>query len=392
MADTGALRPSAFMGPPGASEQEKPGFVKLVEAFRRRLWVFLLGSGAVFLLVALLTFTATRLYTATAVVQIDLRAKQVLPDFQSALSGLPPDSASVDTETQIMQSRALAGAVVDALNLSDDPEFGAPRPRAGGLLEGLMRRTQERDSSVDRALRRERTIDNLIARMKVQRLGVTYLVNLSITSTSPQRATLIANTYVDQYLKRQLDTKYETLTSMTQWLGNRLRDLSDDLKDKERTVAAKRNETGQLTPDTPGINVAATAQVNSQLFDARNELAAAEARLRSMEGSLRSGSADAVGEALNSQVVTELRTQQATLERKRAELSTRYGPAHPEMQRVDREIAGLDRQIAAEVDRRIDLVRSDVNVARSKVASLQSSLAEERQTVATNNLDRKSVV
>jgi len=382
--ETGGRRPDAYGS--GDTERDKPGFVKLVEAFRRRLWVFLLAVGTVFLLIALLTFTATRLYSATAQVQIDLRQKQVLPDIQAAVAGMAPDSASVDTETQIMQSRGLAGAVVDTLDLTEDEEYGVPRTRQGGLLEGVLGRARASDSSVDRALRRERTIDNLLSRLKVQRLGVTYLVNLTITSQSPQRATLIANAYADQYLKRQLDTKYETLTGVTQWLGNRLRDLSDDLKEKERSVAAKRNETGQLTPNEPGINVAATAQVNSQLIDARNDLAAAEARLRQMESSLRSGSAETVGEALNSPLITELRTQQAQIERRKSELSTRYGAAHPEMQRIDREISGLDRQIAAEVDRRIDLVRNEVSVARAKVFSLQSSLASERQTVAANNI------
>jgi polysaccharide biosynthesis transport protein len=386
MPDTGARGLDMFRSFSQDAEQVKPGFVKLVEAFRRRLWVFLLAAGSVFLLVALLTFTATRMYSATAQVQIDLRAKQILPDMQAALSGMAPDSASVDTETQIMQSAGLAGAVVDSLNLTENGEFGAPRARGGGLFDGLLGRAAVRDSSVDRALRRQRTVDNLVQRLKVQRLGVTYLVNLTITSTSPQLAAQIANTYADQYLKRQLDTKYDTLTGATQWLGNRLGELSEDLKEKERAVATKRNETGQLSPDGVRISEAATAQVNSQLIDARNDLAAAEARLRSMESSLRSGSPEAVGEALNSPVVTELRTQQAQLERKKAELSTRYGPAHPEMQRIDREINGLDRQIRAEVDRRVDLVRSDVNVARAKVASLQGSLATERQNVAVNNI------
>jgi succinoglycan biosynthesis transport protein ExoP len=371
----------------GDSDSERPGFVKLIEAFRRRLWVFVLAAGAVFLLIALMTFTATRMYSATATVQIDTRGKQILPDMQAAVTGMPPDSATVDTETQIMQSRDLAGAVVDALNLVDDPEFGAPRGRGGGLLESIFGRAQQRgDAAIDRALRRERTIDNLLTRLRVQRLGVTYLVNLTVTSSNARKASTITNQYADQYLKRQLDRKYETLTTATQWLGNRLRELSEDLKDKERTVAAKRNETGQLSADGGRISEAAAAQVNVQLISARNELAAAEARLQSMENSLRSGAADAVGEALNSPVVTELRTQQATLERRKAELSTRYGPAHPEMQRIDREIIGLDRQIAAEVDRRVDLVRNERDVARAKVMSLQSSLASERQNVAVNNL------
>lgn len=386
MADTGGRGFEFFRGSAADGDQQKSGFVALVEAFRRRLWVFLLALASVFLLVALLTFTATRMYSATATVQIDLRSKQVLPDLQSAMSGMPPDSATVDTETQIMQSRGLAGAVVDALSLTEDAEFGVPRARQGGFLEGVLGRARERDTSVDRAMRRERTIDNVLERLRVQRAGVTYLVNLTMTSSSPQKASTIANTYADQYLKRQLDTKYETLTGVTQWMDGRLRELSEDLQEKERAVAAKRNETGQLSKDTPGINVAATAQVNSQLIDARNDLAQADARLRSMENALRAGSAETVGEALNSPVVTELRTQQATLERRKAELSTRYGPAHPEMQRIDREIAGLDRQIRAEVDRRVDLVRNDVNVARARVSSLQSSLETERQQVAVNNI------
>lgn len=370
-----------------AHDAEKPGLVRLLEALRRRLWLFLLAAAATFMLVALLTVTSTKLYTATAVVQIDLRDQQILPNIEAAVAGLPPDSASVDTYSQIMQSPGLAGAVVDALNLTEDPEFGVPRSnQGGGVLEGVFGRARERDSNLDRAVRRETTIRNLLGRLRVQRIGVTYLVNLSITSASPQRAALLANAYADQFLKHQLDTKYDSLTGVTQWLGNRLRELSDELTDKERQVAVKRSESGQLSQEGVRINEAATVQVNTQLIDARNDLAAAEARLRSMEGALRAGSADTIGETLNSPLITELRTQQAQLERKKAELSTRYGPAHPEMQRIDREISGLDRQTSAEVDRRLDLVRNQVNEARARVGSLSSSLTEERQAVAQNSI------
>jgi exopolysaccharide transport family protein len=363
--------------------------IRLLDMFRRRLWVFVLVLAATMLVVALATFSATRLYTATSQVLIDVRQKQVLgEDIQAVVAGITPEAISVETETEIMLSRSLTGRVVDSLNLMEDPEFMPRQGGLSGLISGLAgARPSGDESAAERAERREETINALQRRYSVTRRGTTYLINMSVTSIDAAKAAKIADAFANLYLIQQLETKYDTIAQANEWLSNRLDELRDEVQSKERAVEAYRAQSGLLTTDGVRLNEQTVAQLNLQLVEKREELAAREARYRSMEESLQEGgSGEVAAEALASPTITALRTQQAELERSKAELSTRYGPRHPAMQQVDREIEGLRTQIDSEVQRILDNLREEVRIARQSVNSIEASLATQRAGLVENNV------
>jgi len=178
------------------STSEGFGLLQIVEMFRRRIWLFCAILASVFLIVAFATLTATKLYTSTVQVQIDLREKRVLGSVESIVAGGPPDAATIDTETQIMTSRFLAGRIVDSLRLLDDKEFSDP-PTPG--LFASMRAmfggppAAVRETPASRQRRREDAISAVLSRLTVKRLGLTYLVEISFTSEEPIKAKNVAD-------------------------------------------------------------------------------------------------------------------------------------------------------------------------------------------------------
>jgi uncharacterized protein involved in exopolysaccharide biosynthesis len=117
------------------SEAASGEFTNLVAMFRRRLWIIMLTTALVFLAVAFYTASATKMYTATAEVQLGMQDRSVMGAIDAAVTGMPPDAAKVDTESQIMSSRTLVARVVDKLNLVDDPEFNKPAKK--GLVGSM---------------------------------------------------------------------------------------------------------------------------------------------------------------------------------------------------------------------------------------------------------------
>ena len=79
-----------------------------IATFRRRFRLFAAVAVVVFAAVVLFTLQQTPKYTATAQVMLDVRKEQVT-DMSAVLSGLPADSAVVDTEVEVLKSRSLAG-------------------------------------------------------------------------------------------------------------------------------------------------------------------------------------------------------------------------------------------------------------------------------------------
>ena len=128
------------------------------------------------------------------------------------------------------------------------------------------------------------------------------------------------------------------------------------------------------------------ADLNSQLAIQRAERSEARARLDAVRTQIERGvRADTIAEVLESEVIRELRRQQAEIARRQADLSGRYGPRHPEILAVQREIADVEAQIDAEIDRIVASLENEVNVSAQRVSSLQQSLQAARNELAVNN-------
>lgn len=396
MADGGAeMRKALFpfsqsaMDGPGRGAGGGPsdfGLGDLVRVMRRRLWVFGTVTFGVFLLVAFYTATTPRIYQASVQVQLNLSESNAFPSAESVVTGLTADTAAVDTETTILGSRKVAELVVDALKLTDDPEFSPPAARPG-LLKSILSfagAQKPPNPELELARRRETAISSLQGAVAIQRSGLTYIIDITAKAHSAEKGALIANAYAEAYLNQQLEAKYDAIQRVNEWLNTRLTALREEVRVKERAVEAVRAESGLTSVEGSTLTEQALSEISSQLIEARASLAERQARLRSVQQG--SGSGDAAEEALQSLVITSLRGQQAELARQKAELSAKYDWKHPEIRRITDEIADIDSRVDQEVARIVSGLRNQVEVARQRVASIESSLSGQRSELAGNNV------
>ncbi|MBU6372132.1 MAG: polysaccharide biosynthesis tyrosine autokinase [Alphaproteobacteria bacterium] len=391
MADTGGHRLELPVGQPNEAQNDELGLGRLIDVFRRRIWVFAVTAGVVFLLVAAATLSATRLYTATAQVQIDMRERRVLGDVESVMSGMSGDTSAVETETQILQSRTLAGRVVDQLKLYADPAFAPPeKPGLAQQIAGVFGAAPKltpAEAAAARTRAREAAITSLLRSTRITRVGLTYIIDIGVTLPEAEKAAEIANTYAELYLTQQLETKYDTIARANEWLSKRLDDLRAEVQTKEREVEMYRTQSGLLSAEGSTLTEQSIAQLNLELVQSRAALAERTARLRGVENAVAAGgSPESAAEALSSPVIAQLRERQADLARERAELSTKLGPKHPDMQRIAKEQADLEQQIQNQVRLIVENLRNEVSIARQRVASIEESLAGQRTNLSANNL------
>lgn len=367
---------------------------ELVAVFRRRFWTMLAAGFLTFVAVVIFTLQATPLYTATASVVLNVRQAQVV-DIEAVLSGMPPDSAMVDTEVEVLRSRSLAETVVDELDLTAVPEFNATLSDSSGLLSGLKsfvsallpRRNSDQPTAEEQAQRERGAVVNaLLEALSVRRAGLTYVIQISATSQTPSLARDIANAYAEAYLTSQLEAKFEATERANEWLNERVETLRAEVQAREAAVARFRDDNGLIDAEGATIAEQQVADLNSQLAIQRAELSEARARLDAVRSQLQRGVAsDTIAEVLASEVIRELRRQQAEVARRQADLSGRYGPRHPEILTVQRELADINSQIEAEIGRIVASLENEVNVSAQRVSSLQNSLLEARGELSENN-------
>ena len=113
-------------------------FVDLALGFLRRryliiLFLMLLGgvAGAIFLTVRPPT------YIAQAKILIGTQKPQFVQQ-QSLTPDAPLDQAQMETQFQILQSKAILAPVVQKLNLADDPEFGSPPFQLRHVVKAIL--------------------------------------------------------------------------------------------------------------------------------------------------------------------------------------------------------------------------------------------------------------
>lgn len=368
----------------------------LFAIFRRRLRLFAAIALVVLAGTIVMTMKATPLYTATANLMIDSR-KENLVDAEAVLSGLSADSGVVDTEIEILKSRQLAERVVDALELQKDPEFNgrlAPKGPIGSVVQGVTGffggaapdAARVQLSELEAQKEKERVVDVVLSRLSVRRAGLTYVMNVSFRSESPAKAAKIANTFADRYLLEQLEAKFDATRQANTWLNTRLAELRTEVQQAEAAVEQYRSANNLLSTSGATLTEQEISTYNQQLATVRAQQAEEEARLRTARAQLARGSTgEDVGEALGSIVVQQLRARRAEVSGRVADLSSRYGPRHPDMLRAQRELADIDGQIQAEIQRIISNLEARTQVARERTASMQSSLGGARGTLAANN-------
>ncbi|MEH6696271.1 MAG: Wzz/FepE/Etk N-terminal domain-containing protein [Hyphomonas sp.] len=387
----------------GGSADDMPiDFKALIGTVYRRFWIIVTGFLVTLFAVAYITFTQTPIYKANSILQLDTNKENVI-DLGSVLGGLAASTATIDTEVRVMGSKSLLTKVATKLKLSEDPEFNwTLREHKPGLIE--MAKGQigawtghppkktvpyanlsaaEREAAILESVTR-----TLINKVHISRIGTTYLIQVDVTSQSPETAARIADAVADQYRVQQLDSKLEATRRATAWLSERVAGLRDEVEAKEKRVEEFRAETGLLSAQGATLTEQQIAYNTTQKSQLQAQLNRARSRYDNMKRQIDSGvGIDAIAEVLDSPVISGLKAQRAQILRRVAELETTLGPSHPELIGARNEAADIERQIESEVSRIAANLENEVKAAQDQINSINSNIGQSTAQLRGNNIN-----
>lgn len=189
-----------------------------------------LAAAAAFLVIA------PKKYIATAVLLTETRQMPEQDDSSSSSGDSTVDSTVVESQIEAVRSASLALRVIDELGLADDPEFGKPKPTLLSRLIGMMHVRSDKSRKADP---REIALDSLLAKVKIDRVGRSYVAEIDATSIDADKAARIANAIADGYIEDQLSARQDSQLRANKWMEDRLADLRDQSvrADKEARAA-----------------------------------------------------------------------------------------------------------------------------------------------------------
>jgi exopolysaccharide transport family protein len=367
--------------------------LKWLVAFLVRRWKLIAATA---LLVSVVCFTAFLFeqpkYTATALMMIDPGKQNVLGEQQRLdRQGNVPTTAIVDSQLDVLRSPMMMGRLVEALGLNNDPEWNSNLPRERASSLDLVRAAAAESGPSRRAAPRDRAQEQVIGRVSasfdIRRRATSNAVEVAATSANPERAAQMANRLVELFVAYQVERGVGAMEQANVWLSARLRELTEEVQQKQAAVEAYRAETGiWSTPQAGDLVDQQMTDIEQSVTQARVDLAAKQARYDQVRRAMDSGgSLDAIAGVIDSDAIAQLRAREADIRRRQADVESRYGDMHPTVQNVRAERGDIENQIRAELARIVARLRNDTEVARASLAALQQSRAGVRGERAGDN-------
>ncbi len=359
-------------------------FFEIYKVLRRQIWIVAAIVALIVGLAAVLVALATPKYTSTAQLLIDSQQMRSLDISQLASSGTGGlmDSAMVDSQVVILKSERIAQAVIKELKILDEP---VPPPSFIRSVLGFIFPVAPASDYE----RERQAINDFSRNLKVSRVGVSYVIEISYVSPDSFRAAQVANQVAEAYIVDQLESKFQATRRASVWLQERIGELRDQALAADKAVVDFKASHDIVDTAQGLISDQQLAQLNTQLIATRTQLAEAQARYDRVQSIMKEGaglgaSDQAVSDVLQNTVIVRLRTQYLDAAKREAEWSKRYGTNHVAVVNLRSEMEGLQRAIFNELNQIAETYKSDLEIAKAREASLVTSadrlIAERRLT------------
>jgi capsular exopolysaccharide synthesis family protein len=367
---------------------EKPSPGEMLKPFtgllRRQYPIILLfallgmGIGIVYL------FITPPMFTAHTLMIIDTQKAQVFQKLEQNSNGNSTEpTAMVDSEVELLKSENVSLAVIKRFDLANDPEFVG----GGDLIQALIGKVVGTSRQKDLGTEYERTrraVAVFEKRLTVQRVGRSFVIQVSFESRDTKQAADLADAVANEYILDQLQSKFQAARQAGSWLRDRLQELREQAAAAERAVVDFKIQNGIVS--TGGnerrlVHEQQVAELNSQLVIARAQVSEAGARLDRIGAVLRTESPDStvdatVTDTLKNDVVTKLRSQYFALAEREADWSRKYGSNHLAVVNLRGQMSEVRHSILDELRLIAQTYRSDFEIAKQRQAGIEQQLAQ----------------
>ena len=330
-------------------------------------------------------------FQSEAQLTIDAAAANPFNDPKQASQGSDTasqmDREAINTHIKSLQSPTLAAKIVDGLKLRDKVEFNA----ALGDLDTVSMALRTLGLGGPRAgqTEQDRVLEAYFHSLEVYSAKESRFIGLRFTSTDPQLAADIPNALAEAYRQQLAGRKVDETRDVQDALLPKIEQLTRDVTSAEGAVEQFRGKTDSFNTGAQKqtLNEQQLGELTSEWSRAQAARSEAEARARSATELMRSGSGEVLPDVQKSPLIQNLVQSRVRAERQVAEVSATLLPGHPRMQQLNADLAGLKKQIAAEVAKIVDGIGKEAKVAAERELAIKQRLSQLKTTVVNAGPD-----
>lgn len=349
-----------------AAAEETGRSPSLLLAIRHRIRPLLLIIGAVLLLSILAAIFWPPRYSATGTILIE---QQELPNelVRSTISSYASQRVQVISQ-RVMTTENLMN-IIQRYNLYADLRRRSPR------------------EEVVKEMRRNTTLQMISADVIDPRDGrptkATIAFSITYTSPSAELASKVANELVSLYLQQNIETRQQSSRDAAVFLTGESARLDKDIKDMQSRIASFKEKHEAALPELTQLNEQKMTRLEEELRDTDVQLRSLDQQVTYLEAQLAQISPTAQIYASTGERVQSPADRLKYLRTEYARAQALYSPDHPDVQRLKREMEGLEAAAAVNGD----IARGEANDDRRQLEEAQTQLASARQRYAPDHPD-----
>ena len=354
----------------------------------KRRWTVGIFFLIVFISVLVGTFLQTPIFRAGTTIQIEKESSQVL-NFKD----VTPDERLGDkdfyvTQYELLKSHTLVQRVLDELNLNN-PNLN----NEAGLFQwfsDLFSQDKENSSeakkekeSEDIQSRNART-RSFLSNLTIEPVRNSRLVKVSFDSPSPELAAEVANSIASNFIRVNLEKKYEANAYARSFLEERISQVKIKLEETEKAQVeyAKSQRIFSTEKGGDSTNAQSLQEFNTALARVQQERIKAEA----IYNQLKADKSGQLPQQLENQLIQSLKSQKAKLESDYQEKLKTYKPAYPLMLQIKAQID----EIKLQIDKETESIRQSIRIAYETAKSNETMINSKLDTSKDAFLDLQS--
>jgi capsular exopolysaccharide synthesis family protein len=331
---------------------------------RERLWIALPVALLVSISVGYWQAQEVPMYSASATMQFE-RPERIVTSEQVVDTSIRSD-IDLNTYLQVLNSGRLRTMIVQSLTPEEVKIL--QRPYLKDLAPGVN----------------PPPVSGLLGSMTTGNIRNSFLINISVTNRDPEGAALLANRYVEQFMRYLIENVGGKNEFAVDYLRTRAEDLRKESEQAELKLQDYRRKHNLVSLDN-SINIVGERlrAINGTLTTARLNRLDIETLLGQIDAMQKSGgSLLEIGYISGYGSIPALKTQLAELTRSQSILSERYLERHPKM--ID--LANSIDVVTAQLNHNIEQSIADLRTQYVKLQETEASYVKEYKDAETAQL------
>jgi len=288
------------------------------------------------------------------------------------------------TAVKFEQSTQLSGLLVEVLSYSsaDSIETQVTIIKSYPILEDVAKRLGYLKEIPTGAAAREAkgywgTLDSINAKLRVNRVPNTSILEITATSTKPREAQDLANATAESYRDYNKSLRNSRVTEARRFIENQLRDVEARSRRTESEIWAFREANRIVAPGAESsVLMSVFTQVRGDIEKTRQQRIELDSLQQRLAGLDAAAPTDRIFIETSNPAMQKLQVTLSELQLERNNLSLEVTDRHPRLQAIDDRIREIRAEMRREVAAQIAMLRNREEFLNRQIGELQQKNRE----------------